>query len=348
MTTTSWLLTNDLQASVSAGSSFWGGLSGSFAITNTSQQSKSDWSFSFVSTYNNFDFWNADESAVRNSDGTYTITVKAPVGTAPLAAGSRLDLGFTVMSDSDATVTLSEAVLGPMGSTTGTTTTTTTTTGAGAGAGASSTTGTGSSTPSGSGGLVVEVQLGSSWSGAYEGTLTIRNSGSNAVAAGWSVSFLSDHRLGSVSDFQMQQQLQADGRTLVTLSAPSWAASQGLAAGASLSAYFQAQGDRAGQSVAELFSFAASGSTSTTSTSTGGNSTTTNGSSSNSTGSGSGSGSTSTSGSTTTGSEGAGTTGSSGGTDTLSGGGDGGPGPSGGDGGSPLAGAPTRLVGYFE
>ena len=271
MATSSWLLAGDLQATVSSGSSFWGGLSGSFVITNTSQQSKSSWSFSFVSSYNTFDFWNADESAVRNSDGTYTITVKAPAGAAPLAAGSRLDLGFTVMSDSDATVTVAEAVLGPVGTISGggtgssPSTSTSTTTGTDSTTSTGTTNSTGS-TPSGSGGLVVEVQLGSSWSGAFEGTLTVRNSGSSAVAAGWSVSFLSDHRLGSISDFQLQQQLQADGRTLVTLSAPSWAASQGLAAGASLSSYFQAQGDRAGQSVAELFSFAASGGGSITTT----------------------------------------------------------------------------------
>ena len=281
MAISSWLLASDLQAIVSSSSSFWGGLSGSFAITNTSQQSMSGWSFSFVSSYSSFDFWNADESAVRNSDGTYTITVKAPAGAAPLAAGARLDLGFTVTSDGDATVTVAEAVLGPVGTTSGggtgssplTSTSTSTTTSTGT----SNSTG---STPSGSGGLVVEVQLGSSWSGAYEGSLTVRNSGSSAVASGWSVSFLSDHRLGSVSDFQIQQQLQADGRTLVTLSAPSWAANQGLPAGASLSSYFQAQGDRAGQSVAELFTFSASSSsTSTTggntSTGTGGGTTTT-------------------------------------------------------------------------
>ena len=141
---------------------------------------------------------------------------------------------------------------------------------------------------------MVEIQLGGAWSGAYEGTVTVRNSGSSAGAAGWSVSFLSDHRLGSVSDFQMQQQLQADGRTLVTLSAPSWAANQGLAAGASLSSYFQAQGDRGSQSVAELFSVAQSGSSTSTSSS--------------------GSGSTSTS---------TGTNGGTGNTDPLSGGGSG-------------------------
>ena len=298
MATSSFLLTNDLQATISSSSSFWGGLSGNFAITNTSQQSKSGWSFSFVSSYSNFDFWNANESAVRNSDGTYTITVNAPAGAAPLAAGARLDLGFTVGSDSDATVTVAEAVLGPVGTpssagsgSTGTgtdtgtspststptptpdsTPTSTSTSNPSSNPSSnptSTSTSTTGGTPTASGGLVVEIQLGGSWSGAYEGTVTVRNGGSGAVAAGWSVSFLSDHRLGSVSDFQMQQQLQADGRTWVTLSAPSWAANQGLAAGASLSSYFQAQGDRGGQTVAELFSVAQSGSSTGTNGGTG-------------------------------------------------------------------------------
>ena len=232
MATSSFLLTNDLQATISSSSSFWGGLSGNFAITNTSQQSKSGWSFSFVSSYSNFDFWNANESAVRNSDGTYTITVNAPAGAAPLAAGARLDLGFTVGSDSDATVTVAEAVLGPVGTpssagsgSTGTgtdtgtspststptptpdsTPTSTSTSNPSSNPSSnptSTSTSTTGGTPTASGGLVVEIQLGGSWSGAYEGTVTVRNGGSGAVAAGWSVSFLSDHRLGSVSDFQM-------------------------------------------------------------------------------------------------------------------------------------------------
>jgi GH18 family chitinase len=308
MITSSLLLNNDLQATIFSTSSFWGGLSGNFAITNTSLQSKSNWSFSFLSTYSNFDFWNADESAVRNSDGTYTITVNAPAGAAPLAAGARFDLGFTVTSDNDPTVTVVEAVLGPLGTTSsGGSSTSTSTSSSSSSSTATSpspspstsspttTSGTGSSTPTGSGSLVVEVQLGSSWSGAYEGTLTVRNSGSSAVAAGWSVSFLSDHRLGSVSDFQLQQQLQADGRTLVTLAAPSWAASQGLAVGASLSSYFQAQGDRGGQTVAELFTFAPTDSSTSTDSSITGSGSTTTGTG----GSGSGGASTGSSGGTT-------------------------------------------------
>lgn len=281
MATASWLLTNELQASVSEASSFWGGLSGNVSIANISQHSKNNWSFSFISSYSSFDFWNADESAVRNSDGTYTITVRAPAGAPPLAAGARLDLGFTVMSDSDATVTLAEAVLGPVDtSTRGGSNTTISGGDASSPASTSAPTSpsrgsataaqtvtenanetateneTETSTATASDGLMVEVQLGSSWSGAYEGTLTVRNSGSSAVAAGWSVSFISDHRLASISDFQVQQQLQANGRTLVTLSAPSWSVNQGLAAGARLSSYVQAQGDRAGRSVAELFTIA--------------------------------------------------------------------------------------------
>ena len=116
----------------------------------------------------------------------------------------------------------------------------------------------------------MEIQLGGSWSGTYEGTLTVRNAGNTSVPAGWSVTFISDHVLRSISDFTVQQRALADGRQEVTVSAPSWSASQGLAGGAALSSYFQASGDRAGQSVAELFTLSngAGGGTST-STSTG-------------------------------------------------------------------------------
>ena len=288
MTSTIIPLNEWLSGVFSAGSSFWGGLSGNLAITNTSAQNLADWSFSFVSSYSSFDFYNAQESAVRNSDGTFTITVRAAAGAAPLAAGARLDLGFTVNSDTDATVTLPELILsagagagggttastGSTATTTGSTTPTTTTGSSTTSTSTTSSTTTGGSTTSsspGSGsasaaGLAVEIQLGSSWSGSYEGTITVRNSGSSPVAAGWSVSFISDHALCSISDFTLQQQALADGRQQVTLSAPSWAASQPLAAGATLSSYFQASGDRAGQSVSELFSFASGGNASTSTT----------------------------------------------------------------------------------
>jgi GH18 family chitinase len=103
--------------------------------------------------------------------------------------------------------------------------------------------------------LAVQIKIGSSWDGAYEGTITVLNGGSGTVAAGWSVSFNSRHALRSISDFSVQQQALADGSYRVTLSAPVWAAAQPLAAGASLSSYFQASATLSGQTVNDLFGF---------------------------------------------------------------------------------------------
>ncbi|MCE2839097.1 MAG: hypothetical protein LW834_19465 [Cyanobium sp. 49614_E6] len=261
-------------ASVSSTSSFWGGLSGSFSITNSGSQAIQGWSFQFVSKYKDFDFYNADQSAVANNDGTYTITVQAAAGTAPLSAGASLNLGFTVTSDSDQDVTLAETVLvsGGAASTGSTGTNSTDTSSAGTGsAGTGSVTGTPSdSTTGGSqggpstaagGDLAVQIKIGSSWEGAYEGTITVLNGGSGTVAAGWSVSFTSRHALRSISDFSVQQQALADGSYRVTLSAPSWAAAQPLATGASLSSYFQASANLSGQTVNDLFGFATASTT---------------------------------------------------------------------------------------
>ena len=261
-------------ASVSSTSSFWGGLSGSFSITNSGSQAIQGWSFQFVSKYNHFDFYNADESAVANSDGTYTITVRAAAAAAPLGAGASLALGFTVTSDNDQDVTLAETVLIAGGAAnSGSTGTSTvgagsetgtpsgTTAGSTAGTSTSSTGGTatggsqGSTTTATSGDLAIQIKLGSSWAGAYEGTITVLNGGSGSVPAGWSVSFTSRHALVSISDFSVQQQALADGSYRVTLSAPAWAAAQPLAAGASLSSYFQASANLSGQTVSDLFQF---------------------------------------------------------------------------------------------
>jgi len=282
MTVQNFWLDQLLMASVSSTSSFWGGLSGSFSITNSGSQAIQGWSFQFVSKYHHFDFYNADESAVANNDGTYTITVRAAAAAAPLGAGASLALGFTVTSDNDQDVTLAETVLIAGGAANSGSTGTST-------AGAGSKTGTPSGTPSGVAtgstavtstsstggstggtttagsqgstatatrvGLAVQIKLGSSWAGAYEGTITVLNGGSGSVPAGWSVSFTSRHALATISDFSVQQQALADGSYRVTLSAPAWAASQPLAAGASLSSYFQASANLSGQTVSDLFQF---------------------------------------------------------------------------------------------
>jgi chitinase len=345
MTSQTFWLNELLSGSLQAGSSFWGGLSASFSITNQSGQSLSNWSFSFVSSYNNFDFYNADQIAQANGDGTYTITVSAAAGAPALAAGASLALGFTVNSDSDATVTLEEVLLAAGGSTTGgsgsggtssggTSTGGTSTTDTSGGTTSSGTTSetTGSSGDSGtntggdgltsSAGLSVEIKLGASWSGTYEGTLTVRNGSSGTVPAGWSISLISDHALRNISDFNVQQVLRSDGRYGLTLSAPSWAAGQGLAAGASLSTYFQASGSPAGLTVAELFeiiapSGTATAGTGTTTDATGSGSSA--GSTDTSSGSVSGTGSDSGSGHTDTGTASSGTGTSGAGGDTGSG-----------------------------
>jgi GH18 family chitinase len=277
MTVQNFWLDQLLMASVSSTSSFWGGLSGSFSITNSGSQAIQGWSFQFVSKYNDFDFYNADQSAVANNDGTYTITVQAAAGGAPLSAGASLNLGFTVTSDSDQDVTLAETVLvsGGAASTgsTGTNSAGTSSAGTGSvtGTPSDSTTGGSQGGPSTAAGgdLAVQIKIGSSWDGAYEGTITVLNGGSGTVAAGWSVSFTSRHALRSISDFSVQQQALADGSYRVTLSAPSWAAAQPLATGASLSSYFQASATLSGQTVNDLFGFDTASSTDAGSTDAG-------------------------------------------------------------------------------
>ncbi len=253
MTVQNFWLDQLLMASVSSTSSFWGGLSGSFSITNSGSQAIQGWSFQFVSKYNDFDFYNADQSAVANNDGTYTITVQAAAGGAPLSAGASLDLGFTVTSDSDQDVTLAETVLVSGGAAS----TSSADTGSVTGTPSDSTTGgsQGDQATAAGGDLAVQIKIGSSWNGAYEGTITVLNGGSGTVAAGWSVSFTSRHALRSISDFSVQQQALADGSYRVTLSAPVWAAAQPLVAGASLSSYFQASATLSGQTVNDLFGF---------------------------------------------------------------------------------------------
>jgi chitinase len=272
MTTPIYKLSEMLSGSIQAGSSFWGGLSATFSINNQTNESVSNWKFSFISRYSNFDFYNATESAVANGDGTYTVTVSAATGAAPLAPGGRLDLGFTVNSDREAAVNLANVMLAVGESGAGPATSSTTS--AATPAPAPATTAEPSSTPTDPAasspaqrddptarsnarlpttGLSVEIQLGGSWSGTYEGTLTVRNASGGVVPAGWRVELISDHALRNISDFSMQQVQRSDGRYTVTLSAPGWSAGQDLAAGASLSTYFQASGSPAGQGVSDLF-----------------------------------------------------------------------------------------------
>jgi len=51
MTTPIYKLSEMLSGSIQAGSSFWGGLSATFSINNQTNESVSNWKFSFVSRY---------------------------------------------------------------------------------------------------------------------------------------------------------------------------------------------------------------------------------------------------------------------------------------------------------
>jgi chitinase len=260
---------------LTSSSTFWGGLSGSLQLVNSGELMVEPWTFSFRSKYSDFDFYQADETAVLNEDGSYTITISAPSGSAGLAVGDSLSLNFTVNSASDPDVTLAEVVLSDFSTEAGDNSTdagdnsTDTSTGneTSADEPTGETTGGDSGTDgelsNSASGASVSVELGSSWQGAYEGTITVSNKGSDPIAAGWSVSFISAHQLSNISDFQVDQVARDDGRFTVTLSAPSWNTNQVLAAGTSLSSYFQASGELNGKTIEQLFEITADSSTDT-------------------------------------------------------------------------------------
>ena len=260
---------------LTSSSTFWGGLSGSLQLVNSGELMVEPWTFSFRSKYSDFDFYQADETAVLNEDGSYTITISAPSGSAGLAVGDSLSLNFTVNSASDPDVTLAEVVLSDFSTEAGDNSTdagdnsTDTSTGneTSADEPTGETTGGDSGTDgelsNSASGASVSVELGSSWQGAYEGTITVSNKGSDPIAAGWSVSFISAHQLSNISDFQVDQVARDDGRFTVTLSAPSWNTNQVLAAGTRLSSYFQASGELNGKTIEQLFEITADSSTDT-------------------------------------------------------------------------------------
>ena len=62
-----------------------------------------------------------------------------------------------------------------------------------------------------------------------------------SVGTDWTVSFVSDAPLKSVSNFEFTNTLRDDGRYVITLSPKSWSAP--LAAGSAQSSYYQGSGD---------------------------------------------------------------------------------------------------------
>ena len=90
-------------------------------------------------------------------------------------------------------------------------------------------------------GLVVSATITGGWSGTFAGNVTVTNTTGASVGQDWTVSFVSDAPLKSVSNFEFTNTLRDDGRYVVTLSPKSWSAP--LAAGSAQSSYYQGSGD---------------------------------------------------------------------------------------------------------
>ena len=90
-------------------------------------------------------------------------------------------------------------------------------------------------------GLEVSATITGGWSGTFAGNVTVTNTTGASVGTDWSVSFVSDAPLKSVSNFEFTNTLRDDGRYAIALSPKSWSAP--LAAGSAQSSYYQGSGD---------------------------------------------------------------------------------------------------------
>ena len=90
-------------------------------------------------------------------------------------------------------------------------------------------------------GLVVSATITGGWAGTFAGNVTVTNTSGASAGTDWSVSFVSDAPLKSVSNFEFTNTLRDDGLYVVTLSPKSWSAP--LAEGSAQSSYYQGSGD---------------------------------------------------------------------------------------------------------
>jgi chitinase len=234
-----------IQLSVS-GSLYWGGMSGVLSLKNTSAEALDGWQVSFLTRQSNVRFWSANATAVEQGDGTVLVTLQPVAWNASIAAGGSISLDFNadsvglpnsgILTDvlffaassvveslpapepEPEPVPITEPAPSPE-----------------------------SVTQPQPAAVLVEATVTDEWSGTFSGTITVTNTGSQPLDAGWSVSFLSDYAFKQVSNFSLSQEQQSDGRYLITLSAPSWSAGQAFAAGSKLSSYYQGSGDLSGQ-----------------------------------------------------------------------------------------------------
>ena len=263
-----------------SGSLYWGGMSGRLVIANAGVDAVEDWSVSFLTSHQNFQSWAGDVAVVELEPGLYEVTLTPASWNSSIAAGGSLSIDFNATSVGlpnageltselffavDPNAGMSAAQLAPAEDSlevvepaappesiqpdevvvdqSPAESVEELTSDAVASAPLST------EQP-----FALQVSLGDSWSGTYSGTLELINTSSVAWPAGWSASFISADAFKQTSNLTLEQELMADGRYAVTVSAASWASDQPLAAGASVSSYFQVSGELAGRSPEQLFS----------------------------------------------------------------------------------------------
>ena len=256
----SQLNSEELELSVD-GSLYWGGMSGVLTLQNCCSETLQDWKVSFVTPHSNFRAWGGKAKVKQQSDGTYQVTLQPAQWNNVIPAGGTLAIDFNADSvglpnsgelndalffagepssagSGETTAESkpnapSEAISDPLPA-------------------ADSATVEPLEAPKNqiveqdsktANGLQVESTISGGWSGTFEGELTVSNPGKKPVAAGWSISFISDHQLRSISNFTLKQKSLADGRYEVTLSAPSWSRNESFKPGDKLRSYYQAAGD---------------------------------------------------------------------------------------------------------
>jgi chitinase len=256
-----------IELSVS-GSLYWGGMSGVLTLDNNSANAIEGWQVSFLTRQRNVRFWSANATALDQGDGTVLVTLQPVDWNASIAAGGSISLDFNADSvglPNSGSLTDAlffagtspvEPVPAPQPELTHAPELETApdpepvpmpepeTEPAPALESDPAPAPVPQLQPTS---VLVEATVTDHWSGTFAGNLTVTNTGSQALDAGWSVSFLSDYALKQVSNFSLSQEQQSDGRTLVTLSAPSWSAGQAFAAGSTLSSYYQGSGDLSGE-----------------------------------------------------------------------------------------------------
>ena len=253
----------ELQAAV-AGNLYSGGMGGILTLINTSDVALKNWSFSFLTNQPDFKSWSAESSVIDLGGGRYQVFITPPSWGLEIPAGGSVGLSFNANSaglpdsgaltsemlfvassdvegvaevqpeDSDTSVPsvveTPEVVESPV------------------------VLDAPSVTPDPQG-ISVSATITNGWSGVFAGTITVTNFGDVSAGNDWSVDFVMDAPLTTVSNFEVQSTLRSDGRYDVSLSPKSW--SSPLDPGHTQTSYYQAAGEATDP--AEAFDFGEGG-----------------------------------------------------------------------------------------